>query len=57
VTTQAAHLERARLIVGRCFGGSIAMLNSGEPPEGGWAWEYAYQTAATVKAWFVTNTC
>lgn len=57
VTTQTAHLDRARLIVGRCFAGSISMLSSGEPPQGGWLYEYAYQTAATLKAWLVTNTC
>ena len=33
------------------------MLDSGEAPAGGWAWEYAYQTAATVKSWLVTTTC
>lgn len=57
VITQNAHLLRSRTIVGRCFTGRIAMRASGEGPTHGWPYEFAYQTAATVKAWLVTPTC
>lgn len=57
VITQTAHLLRARTIVGRCFSGTIAMRASSESPQYGWPYQFAYQTAATVKAWFVTPTC
>lgn len=51
VITQTAHLLRARLLVGRCFSGGLTMAASGEPPEGGWPYQFAYQIAATAKAW------
>jgi hypothetical protein len=56
VITQTAHVTRARTIVSRCFAGRVSMLDSGDPPVGGWVYEYAYQTAATVKLWF-TRPC
>lgn len=51
VITMPAHVSRARTIVSRCFAGRISMVADSEPPAGGWAYQYAYQTAATVKAW------
>lgn len=57
VITQNAHLLRARLILGRCFSGSIAMRASGEGPSGGWPYQFVYQTAATVKALLVRPGC
>lgn len=51
VITQTPHLARARSIIGGCFDGRLTMASSGEPVENGWVWAYAYQTAATVKAW------
>lgn len=51
VITQTAHITRARAILTRCFSGRITMLESGDPPLFGWAYQYAYQTAATVKLW------
>jgi uncharacterized SAM-binding protein YcdF (DUF218 family) len=53
VVSMTAHLSRARSIVGRCFSGRLTMLPSGEPPYGGWAYQYAYQSAATVKSWLL----
>ena len=53
VTSMPAHLTRARAIVGRCFSGRIAMVPDAEGPFGGWPYQYAYQTAATVKSWFL----
>lgn len=53
VVSMTAHLSRARSIVGRCFAGRIAMRPSGEPPFQGWPYQYAYQTAATVKSWLL----
>ena len=53
VTTMPAHIVRARSIVGRCFGGSLSMVPDAEGPFGGWPYQYAYQTAATVKSWFL----
>lgn len=52
VITQTAHITRAHAILGRCFSGAITMLPSGDPPLGGWAFQYAYQTGATVNSWF-----
>jgi hypothetical protein len=53
VTTMPAHIARARAIVGRCFSGKVSMVADGEPPFNGIAYQYAYQTAATVKSWFL----
>lgn len=57
VITQNAHLRRARTIVSRCFSGAIAMRTSGERPTHGWGYQVAYQTLASLKAWFVTPGC
>jgi hypothetical protein len=56
VITQTAHITRARAILSRCFSGRFSMLESGDPPFGGWAYQYLYQTSATVKSWF-TRPC
>lgn len=53
VTTMTAHIARARTIVGRCFRGSLSMVPDAEGPFEGWPYQYAYQTAATVKSWFL----
>lgn len=53
VTTMPAHISRARTIVSRCFGGSLTMAPDAEQPFRGWAYQYLYQTAATVKAWLL----
>jgi uncharacterized SAM-binding protein YcdF (DUF218 family) len=53
VTSMPAHLARARSIVGRCFSGSLSMVPDAEGPFRGWPYQYAYQTAATVKSWFL----
>lgn len=53
VTTMPAHIARARAIVRRCYGGRLAMVPDAEGPFGGWPYQYAYQTAATVKSWFL----
>ncbi len=53
VVTTPAHVSRSRTIVSRCFAGTITMRESDEAPFRGWAYQYLYQTAATVKAWFL----
>jgi hypothetical protein len=53
VTTMPAHIARARSIVGRCFSGKLSMVPDAESPYNGIAFQYAYQTAATVKSWFL----
>ena len=53
VTTMPAHIARARSIVRRCFSGRLSMVADAEGPSGGWPYQYAYQTAATVKSWFL----
>lgn len=52
VVTQTAHVTRARMILSRCFSGRLAMVESGDPPVGGWVYQFLYQTGATVKFWF-----
>jgi uncharacterized SAM-binding protein YcdF (DUF218 family) len=53
VTTMTAHIARARSIVGRCFTGRTSMVADSEGPYNGIAYQYLYQTAATVKSWFL----
>lgn len=53
VTTMPAHIARARSIVGRCFSGTTSMVADTEGPYNGIAYQYLYQTAATVKSWFL----
>jgi hypothetical protein len=50
VVTQTSHLERARIITGRCFVGRIEMVpdNAALSPIQ-WIYEYAYQTAGFGK--------
>ncbi|WP_084079134.1 hypothetical protein [Demequina sp. NBRC 110057] len=51
VITFTPHLKRAELYVERCFGGDLAMIDSDEPlTPWYWAYQYAYQTGAFVKA-------
>ncbi|WP_062206101.1 hypothetical protein [Demequina salsinemoris] len=51
VITFGPHISRARLIVNQCFGGDVLMLNSEEKVSlPYYAYMYAYQSAATVKA-------
>ncbi len=57
VITHNAHLLRARTIVARCFSGPLTMRASGESEPHPWPYEIAYQTGASLKAWFVTPTC
>lgn len=57
VITQTAHLTRARLLFSRCFTGTLTMRPSGEAPEQGWAFQFAYQTAAGFKALSDGHSC
>lgn len=58
VITQTAHVARARLLVERCFWGTVSMRESGEPPSGGgWIYQIPYQTAATAKAVLFDRAC
>ncbi|WAH95922.1 YdcF family protein [Arthrobacter sp. MMS18-M83] len=57
VLTAQFHVTRARVIMGRCYGGDLRMVayRTGLPllslsnPKSSWAYEYVYQTAAFVK--------
>lgn len=53
VTTMPAQIARARSIIAGCYPGSLSMVPDGEGPAGGWPYQYAYQTAATVKSWLL----
>ncbi len=53
VTTMPAHIARARSIVDGCFSGKVSMNADAESPDKGIAFQYAYQTAATVKSWLL----
>lgn len=52
VITFRPHISRARMIVQNCYDGEVRMLES-QTSFGltWWAYFYAYQSAATVKAW------
>jgi uncharacterized SAM-binding protein YcdF (DUF218 family) len=53
VVAPTFHISRARQIVSRCFAGDLLMYPVAPPLSPlAWAYEYAYQTAAFVKAWF-----
>jgi hypothetical protein len=47
---------RARIIIGRCFGGSIYAVTAAMPWES-WPYQIAYQWAALAKAMVVTRGC
>ena len=51
VVTMPAHIARARMLMERCYPGSLTMASSHEAPTYGWPYQYLYQTTATVKAW------
>jgi len=51
VVAPTYHITRARWIVERCFDGEIVMADTGEPfGAATWSYQYAYQSAAFVKA-------
>ena len=53
VVTGSTHVERARYIVGQCWGGELAVTHPGkEIPPRGTPYAIAYQTLGFVKAWF-----
>jgi len=47
---------RARIIVGRCFGGSVYVI-TGSLPLGDWPYQIAYQWGALVKALVMYRSC
>lgn len=52
VITFAPHVQRTRFILEKCFAGdAIVMAAPQELSLGDWVYQYAYQTAAFVKAW------
>ncbi|MDN4472034.1 hypothetical protein [Demequina zhanjiangensis] len=52
VITVTHHISRSRMIVRSCFDGEVLMLEAEEPMTPVlWAYFYAYQSGATVKAW------
>lgn len=51
VVASTSHVSRARLIVGRCFGGRLRMVSSVEGPGAAYlGYQVVYETAAFVKA-------
>lgn len=51
VVTSTDHISRARMIVARCYGGRLQMIDSGVPiSPAEWAYDVVYQSAAFVKA-------
>ncbi|MGW5920095.1 YdcF family protein [Nocardia fluminea] len=53
VVTFTPHVSRARYILGECWDGELLFVDP-EPhlSPARWAWDYAYQSAGFVKAWF-----
>jgi uncharacterized SAM-binding protein YcdF (DUF218 family) len=56
LVTSRAQDTRARVIVGRCFGGSVYVI-TGSLPLGDWPYQIAYQWGALIKALVVYRTC
>jgi uncharacterized SAM-binding protein YcdF (DUF218 family) len=50
VVTSAYHISRARLIISRCFGGTLMMTGADRPSLGEWTYNVLYQTGAFAKA-------
>jgi uncharacterized SAM-binding protein YcdF (DUF218 family) len=55
VTTRVQD-TRARILMGRCFGGSIYVV-TGHLPLGSWPYQIAYQWASLVKALVLYRSC
>ncbi|APE37630.1 hypothetical protein BOX37_31015 [Nocardia mangyaensis] len=53
VVTFTPHISRARYILGTCWPGELLFVDP-QPhlSPARWAWDYAYQSAGYVKAWF-----
>lgn len=57
VVTSRYHLTRARMIVQRCFSGTVSMVDTGRPISlSKWGYEFLYQTGAFAKA-LVKRSC
>jgi hypothetical protein len=57
VITQTSHISRARLRFERCFSGQLEMVADTKPLAfSDWVYQYAYQTAAYVKA-YIFSAC
>ena len=57
IVTNVTHISRARMIFTDCLGGGVLANDDGAGIEdSNWAWMYAYQSAAFVKA-LVAPTC
>ncbi|GEM34839.1 hypothetical protein NN3_58460 [Nocardia neocaledoniensis NBRC 108232] len=53
VVTFTPHISRSRYILGKCWPGELLFVDP-KPhlSPARWAWDYAYQSAGYVKAWF-----
>jgi uncharacterized SAM-binding protein YcdF (DUF218 family) len=56
LVTATAQDTRARILMGRCFGGSIYVVTA-PVPLGSWAYEIAYEWGALIKALTLHRTC
>ncbi|MEN2740538.1 YdcF family protein [Microbacterium sp. X-17] len=53
VLTFTPHVARTRYLFAKCYGGKVTVVGVDEHLNlGDWIYQYAYQTAAFVKAWF-----
>lgn len=53
VVTFTPHISRARYILGKCWSGELLFVDPApELSVGRWAWDYAYQSAGYVRAFF-----
>jgi uncharacterized SAM-binding protein YcdF (DUF218 family) len=58
VVTSSYHISRARMIIGRCFGGDVMMsAPAAQHSIGTIAYQYVYQTAGYLKALTVDHGC
>ncbi|WP_084099562.1 hypothetical protein [Demequina sp. NBRC 110051] len=58
VITFTPHIERAQMYMERCFDGELSMIDSGEDLAlWDWAYQYAYQTGAFMKAGLTYEQC
>ena len=56
VVTSTYHVSRARMIVQRCFGGTLLMVPArASHSVADWAFQYVYQSAGWIKAQFLRS--
>lgn len=52
VVTSTSHISRARYIIGKCFDGTLVLVDTpSRLSPWGWAWIYTYHSAGYLKSW------